>query len=186
MSDCLWPSGNQIMQDYHDNEWCIPSYDDRYIFEMLILEGAQAGLSWNIVLSKRDAYKQAFYNFDIVSCSKLTDEELDNIKITYNIIKNTNKIKSVRTNANLVIDIQKEYGSFSKYLWMFSDEKQIVNNLKPGEHMQVKSDLSEKISKDLMKRGFKFVGPVIIYSFMQAIGMIDDHIVTCSYFLRNK
>ncbi|KOF56277.1 MULTISPECIES: DNA-3-methyladenine glycosylase I [Clostridium] len=181
MDNCAWPGKNQTMQEYHDKEWCVSSYDDRYIFEMLSLEGAQAGLSWNTVLSKREEYKKAFNNFDIVYCSKLSDEELEEIRQKYAVIKNKLKLKSVRNNALEILKIQDEFGSFSNYLWKYVDFKPIINNWKSEAEVPAETELSQKISKDLKKRNFKFVGPLIIYSFMQAIGMIDDHIISCQY-----
>lgn len=181
MDNCTWPGKNEIMQKYHDEEWCVPSYDDTYIFEMLSLEGAQAGLSWNTVLSKREEYKKAFNNFDILYCSKLSDEELEEIRQKYAVIKNKLKLKSVRNNAVEVLKIQDEFGSFSNYLWKYVDFKPIINNWKSESEVPAENELSQKISKDLKKRNFKFVGPLIIYSFMQAIGMIDDHIISCKY-----
>ena len=181
MDNCAWPTKNETMQEYHDKEWCVSSYDDTYIFEMLSLEGAQAGLSWNTVLSKREEYKKAFNNFDIVYCSKLSDEELEEIRQKYGVIKNKLKLKSVRNNALEILKIQDEFGSFSNYLWKYVDFKPIINNWKSEAEVPAETELSQKISKDLKKRNFKFVGPLIIYSFMQAIGMIDDHIISCQY-----
>ncbi|MFL0251935.1 DNA-3-methyladenine glycosylase I [Clostridium neuense] len=186
MDNCKWPGKNEIMQKYHDKEWCIPSYDDTYIFEMLSLEGAQAGLSWSTVLSKRDEYKKAFNNFDILYCSKLSDEELEEIRQKYAVIKNRLKLKSVRSNALEVLKIQDEFGSFSNYLWKYVDFKPIINKWESESEVPAENELSQKISKDLKKRNFKFVGPLIIYSFMQAIGMIDDHIISCQYHSVNK
>lgn len=186
MDNCAWPGNNEVMQEYHDKEWCVPSYDDTYIFEMLSLEGAQAGLSWHTVLSKREEYKKAFNNFDIVYCSKLSDEELEEIRQKYAVIKNKLKIKSVRSNALEILKIQDEFGSFSDYLWKYTDFKPIINNWKSEAEVPAENELSQKISKDLKKRNFKFVGPLIIYSFMQAIGMIDDHIISCQYHSSNK
>lgn len=186
MDNCAWPGKNEVMQEYHDKEWCVPSYDDTYIFEMLSLEGAQAGLSWHTVLSKREEYKKAFNNFDIVYCSKLSDEELEEIREKYAVIKNKLKLKSVRSNALEILKIQDEFGSFSDYLWKYVDFKPIINSWKSEAEVPAENELSQKISKDLKKRGFKFVGPLIIYSFMQAIGMIDDHIVSCQYHSFNK
>lgn len=186
MSSCLWSTKNQMMQNYHDNEWCVPSYDDIYIFEMLSLEGAQSGLSWNTVLSKRKAYKKAFNNFDIEYCSKLSDEQLERIKEQFNIVKNSLKIKSVRDNALVVTKIQLEFGSFSNFLWHYVDFKPIVNHWGSEEQVPAKTTLSEQINKDLKKLNFKFVGPIIVYSFMQAIGMVDDHIKTCPYHSKNR
>lgn len=181
MSACLWPGKSQMMQQYHDNEWCVPSHDDSYIFEMLTLEGAQAGLSWNIVLSKREDYKKAFRDFDIEYCSKLCDEKLESIREQFNVVKNLSKLKSVRNNALEIIKIQSEFGSFSNFLWRYVDFNPVINNWESDGNVPAQTGLSEKISKDLKRRNFKFVGPVIIYSFLQAIGIVDDHIRTCPY-----
>lgn len=179
MNTCLWPTNNQLMQDYHDREWCIPTYDDRYIFEMLTLEGAQSGLSWNIVLSKREGYKKAFHNFDISKCAELTEEELEYIKEHYQVIKHMSKIRSVKYNAINILKIQNEFGSFSDFLWKYVEFTPLINNRNIDGDIPSQTNLSTQISKDLKKRGFKFVGPVTIYSFMQAIGMVDDHIKSC-------
>ncbi|MHC1773351.1 MAG: DNA-3-methyladenine glycosylase I [Flexilinea sp.] len=186
MSACLWPGKNQTMQQYHDNEWCVPNHDDSYIFEMLTLEGAQSGLSWNIVLSKREEYKRAFHDFDVSYCSKLTDEELESIREQYNVIKNLAKLRSVRSNALAIVKIQTEYGSFSNYLWRFVDFSPAINSWEYEGQIPAQTDLSERISKDLKKRSFKFIGPVTAYSFMQAIGMVDDHIRTCPRHSTNR
>lgn len=186
MTQCNWPGRNEMMQSYHDNEWCVPSFDDTYIFEMLNLEGAQAGLSWSIVLAKREEYKKAFHYFDIEYCACLTDSELEGIRNQYNVIKNLAKIKAVRNNALAVLALKKEFGSFSDFLWRYIEFKPIINNWRSEDEVPAKTDLSEQISSDLKKRGFKFVGPIIIYSFMQAIGMVDDHIRTCSFHSANK
>ncbi|KLU65836.1 DNA-3-methyladenine glycosylase 1 [Desulfosporosinus acididurans] len=186
MSACLWPGKNQLMKEYHDNEWCVPSHDDSYIFEMLILEGAQSGLSWNIVLSKREDYQRAFHNFDITYCSMLSDEKLEGIKDQYNVIKHLSKLKAVRSNAKEVIKIQSEFGSFSNFLWRYVDFKPVINHWESDGDIPAQTTLSEQISKDLKQRNFKFVGPVIIYSFMQAIGMVDDHIRTCPHHFKNR
>ncbi len=186
MSECAWPGKNQTMQQYHDHEWCVPSYDDTYIFEMITLEGAQAGLSWSTILAKREEYQKAFHNFDMIHCSKLTEDELEAIRDNYGIIKNMSKIKSVRSNAIAAIKVQMEFESLSNYLWNFVDHKPVINQWKLEGQVPAQSELSERISKDLKKRGFKFVGPVIIYSFLQAIGIIDDHIKSCPYHSGNR
>ncbi|SDI16505.1 DNA-3-methyladenine glycosylase I [Desulfosporosinus hippei] len=186
MSACLWPGKNPMMQLYHDQEWCRPSHDDSYLFEMLTLEGAQSGLSWNIVLSKREEYRRAFRNFDIVYCSKLSDEELEEIRTQYNVIKHQLKLKSVRNNALAVLQIQLEFGSFSNFLWRYSDFKPIINNWEFDGQIPAQTTLSEQISKDLKRRSFKFVGSVTVYSFMQAIGMVDDHIRSCPHHTNNR
>ncbi|HSJ38148.1 MAG TPA: DNA-3-methyladenine glycosylase I, partial [Planococcus sp. (in: firmicutes)] len=171
---------------YHDEEWCRPSRDDRYIFEMLNLEGAQAGLSWSIVIAKREAYQAAFHNFDIEYCAGLSDTDLEAIKENYNVIKHIAKLKSVRSNAEAVLRIQKEFGSFAEFLWSFVNSEPIINQWETQSQMPAESPLSLQVSKELKKRGFKFVGPVTTYSFLQAIGMIDDHIRTCDFHTSNR
>ena len=183
---CLWAQSNALMQVYHDEEWCRPSWDDRYIFEMLTLEGAQAGLSWNIVLSKRQAYQEAFHQFDISYCAELSDADLASIKENYTVVKHGAKIQSVRSNAQAVLSIQKEWGSFADFLWSFTDGKPVHNNWETDGQIPAQSPLSVQLSKELKKRRFKFVGPVTIYSFMQAIGMVHDHIQSCAYRAENR
>lgn len=186
MEQCLWPQSSELMQAYHDEEWCRPSWDDRYIFEMLTLEGAQAGLSWSIVLAKREAYKDAFQNFDIEYCASLSDTDLEFIKENYNVIKHFSKLQSIRTNAEAVVRIQKEFKSFSNFLWHFVDFKPIINNRETDIQIPAQSPLSVQVSKELKKRGVKFVGPVTTYSFLQAIGIVDDHIKSCDHHTKNK
>ena len=186
MNGCQWPGNSEMMRLYHDSEWCVPSNDDTYIFEMLNLEGAQAGLSWSIVLAKREEYKKAFRDFDIEYCSQLSEEDLETVRQKYNVIKNSAKLKAVRNNAVAVLDIKQEFGSFSDFLWQYVGFKPIINSWSSETDIPAKTELSEQISKDLKKRGFKFVGPVIIYSFLQAIGMVDDHVKTCSKHSNNK
>lgn len=186
MGGCLWPQSSELMQAYHDEEWCRPSFDDRYIFEMLTLEGAQAGLSWSIVLSKRKAYQEAFKNFDIAYCTRLSNEELAALKEDHQVIKHITKLQSVRSNAEAVIKVQEESGSFADYLWGFVDHKPIVNNWESDAQMPAQSPLSVEISKELKKKGFKFVGPVTTYSFLQAIGIIDDHARSCKFHSSNN
>ncbi|RAZ67004.1 DNA-3-methyladenine glycosylase I [Planococcus maitriensis] len=186
MAQCAWPKGDEMMQAYHDKEWCRPSRDDRYLFEMLSLEGAQAGLSWQIVLSKRGSYKDAFRNFDIGYCAGLTDEELADIKEQHGVIKHGAKLESVRTNARAVKALQSEFTSFAAYLWSFTDGKAVINEWQSDGEIPAQSELSVKISKELKKRGFKFVGPVTAYSFLQAIGMIDDHLIGCPFHTMNR
>lgn len=186
MAQCTWPNNSEMMQAYHDEEWCRPTRDDRYIFEMLNLEGAQAGLSWSIVLAKREAYQAAFKNFDIDYCAELSDADLETIKENYNVIKHFSKLQSVRTNAQAALRVQKEFGSFADYLWRFVEDEPIINQWESSTQMPVQSPLSVQISKELKKRGFKFVGPVTTYSFLQAIGLVDDHIKTCDFHTSNR
>lgn len=150
------------------------------------MEGAQAGLSWSIVLAKRDAYQAAFRNFDINYCAGLSDADLENIKENYGVIKHFAKIKSVRSNAQAVLEIQKEFGTFADFLWSYVDGEPILNAWEHQSQMPAESPLSTRISKALKKRGFKFVGPVTTYSFLQAIGMVDDHVRTCEFHTLNR
>lgn len=176
---CKWAGNDPLMQKYHDFEWGVVSRDDRYLFEMITLEGAQAGLSWQLIINKREDYRAAFQNFSVEACAALTDEELEEIRLHTGVVKNKLKIRSVRSNAIAFQNIQAEFGSFADYIWRFSDL--IVNDWEDDTEVPAQSELSEHISKDLKKRGFKFVGPVIIYSFLQAIGMINDHVRDCSF-----
>ncbi|WP_163653463.1 DNA-3-methyladenine glycosylase I [Listeria sp. PSOL-1] len=176
---CAWARNNPLMLKYHDEEWCVPSYDDRYLFEMLNLEGAQAGLSWQIILNKRAGYKAAFKNFEIERCAALTDKELEEIRLRGDIIRNRLKIQAVRTNAKAAQNIQIEFGSLANYMWHFTNQKRVIHQVTSEQDRPVKNNLSKQISADLKKRGFKFVGEIIIYSYLQAIGIIEDHQVTC-------
>lgn len=177
---CAWvPDNNPEYQKYHDEEWGVIVHDDTKLFEMLTLEGAQAGLSWETVLKKREGYKNAFKNFDVQSVSNMTDEELENLMQNPKIIRNRLKIFSVRKNALAFIQIQKEFGSFDKYLWAFVDNKQIINKWTSINQIPSKTTISDKIAKDLKKRGMSFVGTTIIYAFMQAVGIVNDHTTDC-------
>lgn len=169
----------ELYANYHDKEWGIPSFDDRYIFEMLILEGAQAGLSWETILKKREYYRQAFYNFDLKKICVMTDADLDELLQSSPIIKNRLKIYSVRKNAHIALAIKQKYGSLNKFFWSFINFKPIINFYADLAQVPALTPLSETISKELKKMGMTFVGPTIIYSFMQAIGMVDDHIKSC-------
>lgn len=176
---CKWAGNDLTMQKYHDYEWGVARYDDTYLFEMLTLEGAQAGLSWQIILNKREDYREAFRQFSVAECAVLTDDELEEIRLQTGVVKNKLKIRSVRSNAIAFQKIQIEFGSFSNYIWGFSEP--IINSWEEEADVPAQSDLSELISKDLKKLGFKFVGPVIMYSFMQAIGMVNDHVRHCDF-----
>jgi DNA-3-methyladenine glycosylase I len=177
---CAWvPANNPEYITYHDEEWGVPIYDDTKLFEMLILEGAQAGLSWETVLKKRDGYKKAFKGFDIVAAANMTDEELEPLIQNPEIIRNRLKIYSVRKNALVFMNIQKEFGSFSNYIWGFVDNKPVINNWESTSQIPVRTETSDKISKDLKKRGMSFVGSTIIYAYMQAIGLVNDHTTDC-------
>lgn len=177
---CFWVGENQeFYEKYHDEEWGIPVYDDRELFEVLSLEGAQAGLSWITILKKREGYRKAFYNFDIKKVSEMRDEELENLLKNPEIIRNKLKINSVRNNVKIFIAIQREFGSFSNYIWGFVDNKQIINSWDNKDKIPSFNELSDRISKDLKKRGMKFVGSTIIYSYLQAIGIVVDHVKGC-------
>lgn len=177
---CGWAKGEKDIL-YHDTEWGVPSHNDGYIFEMLILEGFQAGLSWNTILQKRENFKKAFDNFDYMKISEYDETKLNELLQNQGIIRNRLKINSTVTNARAFMKVQEEFGSFAKYIWNFTDEKRIINKWKELSEVPATSELSDKISKDLKKRGFKFVGSTIIYSFLQAIGIIDDHLMSCPY-----
>ena len=176
---CSWANYSDSMKKYHDKEWCAPVHDDQLLFEFLVLEGAQAGLSWNTILKKRENFRKAFDNFEYKKISRYTNQKIDELLNDKGIIRNRLKIESVITNAKALQEIQKEFGSFNTYLWNFVNHNTLVNNFKKLDDLPSKTDQSEVISKDLKKRGFKFVGPTIIYSFMQAIGMVNDHLVDC-------
>lgn len=180
-ANCPWPGEDPLMLAYHNEEWGVPNKEDRYLFELLTLEGAQAGLSWKIVLNKREYYRKAFQQFDIDACAKLTDKDLEQIKDHYPIVKHMAKIRSVRKNAQAIQQIQKEVGSFSHYLWTYVDHQPIINQWDSMDDVPTQTDLSVKLSKDLKKRGFSFVGPVILYSYLQAVGIVNDHLSTCEY-----
>jgi DNA-3-methyladenine glycosylase I len=165
--------------DYHDFEWGVPVHDDRLLFEMLILEGAQAGLSWKTVLKKRDGYRKAFFNFLPDKVAALTDGYLDSLIQNPNIIRNKLKIYSARRNARVFIDIQKEFGSFDNYVWQFVNGTPIMNNWSSFEKVPATTKESDALSKDLKKRGMNFVGSTIIYAYMEAIGMVNDHLIDC-------
>ena len=176
---CEWCGDDPIYVAYHDLEWGIPVYDDGTLFEMLILEGAQAGLSWITVLKRRPGYRQVFDDFDVIKCAQYTDEELSDKLLDARIVRNRLKVFSVRTNAQAFIKVQEEWGSFSHYLWSFVQHKPIVNQIEGLANLPATTPLSDAISKDLKKRGFKFVGSTIIYAYMQAVGLVDDHITSC-------
>jgi DNA-3-methyladenine glycosylase I len=171
--------GQQFYADYHDREWGIPTHDDRELFEMLILEGAQAGLSWEIVLKKRDGYRAVFHNFDPTRVAAMSNNELEAARENPGIIRNRLKIYSARKNARVFLNIQKEFGSFDAYLWGFVSGKPIVNDWKSFADIPVSTPESNVLSIDLKSRGMSFVGTTIIYAYMQATGMVNDHPRQC-------
>lgn len=172
--------------EYHDKEWGVPVFDDRLLFEMLCLEGAQAGLSWWTILQKRDNYRKAFDNFEADKIVQYTDEKLQSLKENTGIVRNKLKIQSVVTNAKAFLKIQQEYGSFSNYIWSFVDNKPIINYWETVQDVPTTTEISDKMSKKLKKDGFKFVGSTICYSYMQAIGMVNDHTLNCFCHPSNK
>ena len=176
---CDWCIGNPLYEQYHDEEWGVPVYDDNKLFEFLILETFQAGLSWITVLRKRENFRAAFDNFDYKKIAKYNQEKIDTLLENAGIIRNRLKIKATITNAQAFMAIQKEFGSFNKYIWKFTDGKPIKNTFKSMSEIPANTSLSDSISKDLKNRGFKFVGTTVIYAHMQATGMVNDHIVDC-------
>jgi len=178
MKRCLWPQSENMIK-YHDEEWGVPVHNDKILFEFLILEGAQAGLSWSIVLKKRENYRKALNNFNIKKISQYTDKDFQRLLNDEGIIRNKLKIKSTIENARAFLKIQKEFQTFDKYIWSFVNNKPIKNSFKTLKDIPPKTEISDKISLDLKKRGFKFVGSTIIYAFMQAVGMTNDHQTDC-------
>ena len=176
---CVWVGEDPLYIAYHDKEWGVPVYDDDKLFEFLTLETFQAGLSWITVLRKRENFRKAFDGFDYKKIALYTELNEDNLRQDAGIIRNKLKIKATITNAQAFIKIQEEFGSFSTYIWGFIDGKPIKNNWKKNEEVPPNTDLSLKISKDLKKRGFKFVGTTVIYALMQATGMVNDHTTNC-------
>jgi DNA-3-methyladenine glycosylase I len=177
---CTWVgTGKPYYEDYHDNEWGVPVHDDRLLFEMLILEGAQAGLSWETILKRREGYRKAFKQFDVKLVSQMTDSDLEALLLNPDIIRNRLKIFSTRKNAVAFLAIAAEFGSFDRYVWRFVRGKQKVNRHKTLATAPTRTPESDALSKDLKKRGMSFVGSTIIYAYMQAIGMVDDHMAGC-------
>ena len=174
-----WPGDSPIYLDYHDNEWGRPTHDDRELFELLILEGAQAGLSWLTILKKREAYREAFDGFDPVKVALYGEEKVEELMANEGIVRNRRKIEAAVTSAKLFLDVVEEFGSFDAFIWGYVDGEPIVNHWKTQEDVPATTPLSDRISKDLKKRGFKFVGSTIAYAYMQSIGMVNDHVVDC-------
>jgi len=176
---CSWANQSEKEIKYHDEEWGKPILDDRLLFEFLILEGAQAGLSWSTILKKRENYRIAFDNFDAEKISKYKQQKIDKLLNNKGIVRNKLKINATITNAKLFLDVQKEYGSFSNYIWQFVNEKPITNKWKNRDDVPTKTEVSDLMSKILKKRGFKFIGSTICYAYMQAVGMVNDHTIDC-------
>ena len=177
---CQWVGeGNSIMEHYHDHEWGVPVHEDRKHFEFLILEGAQAGLSWMTILKRREGYRKAFKNFDPSKVASFDAQMIEKLVANPEIIRNRLKITSSVENARQFLKVQEEFGSFDKYIWQFVDGKPIQNRRKSIKEIPAETPESKALSKDLQKRGFRFVGPTIIYAHMQAIGMVNDHTIDC-------
>ena len=183
---CEWAGPDQIYVDYHDNEWGVPLHDDNKLFEMLILEGMQAGLAWITVLKKREAFRAAFDGFDPQRVALYDDAKIGELMANKGIIRHRGKITAAVGNAKAFLEIQKEYGSFDEFIWDYVSGAPIVNIFSSMAEIPTTTLLSDRISKDLKKRGFKFVGSTIIYAFMQAIGMVDDHMVWCPCHTMNR
>jgi DNA-3-methyladenine glycosylase I len=176
---CAWANSDPLYQLYHDEEWGVPVHDDRKLFEMLILEGAQAGLSWITILHKRENYRKAFNNFDAKKIAKYDQKKIDELMQNEGIVRNKLKINAAITNAKLFLEVQKEFGSFDKCIWQFVNHKPIKNHPKTLKEIPPTTKESDAMSKYLKKRGFKFIGSTICCAFMQAVGMIDDHVIDC-------
>lgn len=177
---CPWaPTDNADYVRYHDEEWGVPSHDDLHLFEMLTLEGAQSGLSWSTILKKREGYRRAFAKFDPVKVSKFDDAKEQELLLDAGIIRHRGKIASTISNASAFRAVQKEHGSFAAYLWSFVDGKPVQNARKSMGEVPPKTEVSTALSKDLLKRGFRFVGPTTMYAYMQAVGLVNDHLTSC-------
>jgi DNA-3-methyladenine glycosylase I len=179
MKRCEWANRSELEQSYHDKEWGVAIHDDRDLFEFLILEGAQAGLSWSTILNKREGYRKAFDNFDVQKISQYSEDDVARLLINSDIIRNKRKITATITNAQAFLQIQEEFGSFDRYIWQFVRGKPIQNSWARLTDIPSRTPESEAMSKDLQQRGFKFVGATICYAFMQAVGMVNDHVVGC-------
>ena len=176
---CFWATESKLYQEYHDHEWGKPVYDDETLFEFLFLETFQAGLSWITILNKRENFRKAFDNFDYKIIANYGEDKYLKLLQNEGIVRNRLKIRAATTNAKLFMEIQVEFGSFSKFIWDYVGGKPIINQFKSRDEVPTRTELSNRISKDLKKRGFKFVGSTIIYAFMQATGMVNDHTIDC-------
>lgn len=176
---CQWVTENPLYINYHDDEWGVPVYDDKILFEFLLLESFQAGLSWLTILKRRENFKKAFDNFDYKKIAKYTQKKIEKLYQDEGIIRHKLKINAAVNNANAFMKIQEEFGSFSDYIWRFVENKPIVNHYTTLAELPSSTPISDKISKDLKRRGFKFVGSTIMYAYMQAVGMVNDHVTNC-------
>ncbi len=183
---CSWCGDDPLYVAYHDTEWGVPVHDDRTLFEFITLEGAQAGLSWITILRKRDNYRKLFADFDSAKVARFTPAKAEKLLADPGIVRNRLKVESTITNAKAFLAIQKEFGSFANYLWGFVDGKPVVNRPKSLKEVPAETPLAQRISKDLKKRGFRFVGPTIVYAFLQAVGVVNDHTVDCFCCVKGK
>lgn len=186
LNSCSWPNSKELDVIYHDTEWGVPLHDDQKLFEFIILEGFQAGLSWSTILKKRENFRKAFDNFDALKISSYNDEKVEQLMQNSGIIRNRLKIMATINNAKLFLETQKKIGSFDKYIWQFTGGTTIQNKWKSMSEIPANTPQSDAMSKDLKKRGFKFVGTTICYAFMQATGMVNDHTVNCFRFKEVK
>ena len=179
MKKCIWALSSQSLQQYHDLEWAVPVHNERLLFEFLVLEGAQAGLSWSTILNKRDAYRKAFDNFDAAMVAAYDEKKITALLANPNIVRNRLKVNAAVINARAFLNIQQDFGSFDAYIWQFVDGRPLQNAWKSAADIPPFTPISELMSKDLSQRGFKFVGSIICYAYMQAIGMVNDHTIDC-------
>ncbi|MDD4968269.1 MAG: DNA-3-methyladenine glycosylase I [Paludibacter sp.] len=180
-NDCLWPGADALMLAYHNEEWGVPLHDDKKLFEFMVLDAFQAGLSWKIVLYKRENFRRAFDNFDVRKIALYDEERIQLLMQDTSIVRNQSKIRATVGNAKAFMNIQAEYGTFDKYIWQFTGGKSIINHPTGNGDIPAKSAESDSMSKDLLSRGFKFVGSTICYAFMQAAGMVNDHFEGCRF-----
>ena len=178
-SRCPWAGGGPLMLAYHDTEWGVPVHDDRTLFEFLTLEGAQAGLSWETILKKRENYRRAFDNFDAARIARYSERDVERLLADAGIVRNRLKVAATVNNAQRFLEAREEFGSFDEYIWRFVGGRPIKNSFRAVSEMPAKTEESEAMSKELRRRGFKFVGPTICYAFMQAVGMVNDHTIGC-------
>ena len=178
-SRCPWPADNPLMIAYHDTEWGVPIHDDRKIFEFMVLDSFQAGLSWAIILKKREGFRHALADFDVAEIARFDEDYIATLLTNPAIIRNRMKIRATINNAQRFLEVQQEFGTFDAYIWRFTAGKMLIHKWRRLTDLPVKSPEAEKMSTDLQKRGFRFVGPTICYAFMQAAGMVNDHLISC-------
>lgn len=176
---CPWVGNDPLMIEYHDKEWGVPLRDDRMLYEFLVLDGAQAGLSWRTILHRREGYRRAFLNFEPASVARFGEPEIEQLLADPGIVRNRAKVRSAVQNAEAFLAVQGDYGTFATYLWSFVDDRPVVNHFATSAEIPAETDLSKRLSKDLKDRGFSFVGPTIVYAYLQAAGLVNDHLVGC-------